>query len=270
MRKKQKTTGLKFQTVRDEKRSRSRKIWLIFALVVLLIASGSLFIYLNSIGFFDEDLAETQVTNMKKEVTVMVSSDDSKGELVYVSWVTLNTKNNSFDITAVSPNAPYAQGTLKTVYKGDEASALQLKSALEKTYQVQFDRYIMLPESAYPKLLNKLGRYETYLPKPIEYRCDKYDLNLLEGNRILPGYQFFDYLYYLEDHDSNIEAQARLMAQYLQQILTPKNAEDAQALFESLCNYWITDVTAADFANYTPFFTACGDKETVNISVRAR
>lgn len=254
MRKRQKTKGLRFQTAVDEKRAKTRKLWLAFAFGVLLVALASVLVFLNSTGRLDPGTNRLEKT-VQKEVTILIASADSNEHLRALGWLTVDTKHNELTVTTVSPLEKYKGATFADLYKEDEASAEQLKEAVSKKCNVDIDKYMLIPESSYPRLLNCLGNYTVNLATEISYDGDDYSLHILPGERTVTGAVFFDYLNYIGGtfQKDEVEAQANLLADYLRQVSTLNNGRQAQSEFEFLCNNMITDIAATDFARYANF-----------------
>jgi len=267
-----KTKSLRFETTRAEKRRKTALTWLAFVATVLLVAAVSLSVYLSKSGYF-EARKELSESNIKKEVTILVASSDSDGELVYLSWLTANTRRQTFRITAVSPKDSYQGQTFTEIYGGEKAndvSCKQLKEAVADKYHVKLDRYIILPESSYPRLLNTLGNYTINLDTEVAYDGDDYSIHILTGERTLTGARFFNYLCYVGENynAAALKNQANLMADFLRQELTEKNAKNAQSLFESLSNYILTDISTAEFAQYKDFLVLCSQQPSPDIAVK--
>ncbi len=269
-----KTKGLRFETTRAEKKKKSLLLWLAFIATVILIALLSIGVYLEKTGYFETN-RNVSGNNMQKEVSILVGSVDSDGELVYLSWMTMNTKKQSFTITPISPKGSYGGQTYTEIYGTStktadiEINCQNLKKAISDQYNVSLDRYIILPESAFPRLLNTLGNYTINLDTEVAYDGDDFSIHILTGERTLTGARFFNYLCYVGENYNNeaLHKQANLMADFLKQELTEKNAKKGQTYFESLSNYITTDITTSDFSRYSDFLLECSTLKNLDITV---
>lgn len=268
-----KTKGLRFETTRAEKKKKSRLLWFAFIAIVILTALLSIGVYLEKSGYFETNRNVSE-SNMQKEVSILVGSVDSDGELVYLSWMTMNTKKQSFTITPISPKGSYGGQTYTEIYGNAakvemEINCQKLKEAISDQYNVSLDRYIFLPESAFPRLLNTLGNYTINLDTEVAYDGDDFSIHILTGERTLTGARFFNYLCYVGENYNNeaLRKQADLMADFLKQELTEKNAKKGQTYFEFLSNYIKTDITPLDFSRYSDFLLECSTLKDLDITV---
>ena len=66
---------------------------------------------------------------------------------------------------------------------------------------------------------------------------------------------------YMEISIDETDAQTAVIADWLNQELTPENFEKSQALFESLVDAVSTNISINDFARYTNFLEKASDRE---------
>lgn len=257
---------LKFRTTVKENKIRHRKVALIFTAIVLLVALLSGIVLFKETGFGRRNETGFDSSTMHHTVNILFGGTDTDGELVFLSRLSVNTRNGTGKITGISPLSRYERQTFNEILGRKEADAIsrdKLVKAVGARYDEKFDRYLIVNEENIGRVLLKLGYYDIELKEEFKYEGARQTLHLLKGKHSLNGNEFYTYLKYMGGGHSveETDAQTAVIADWLNQELTPENFEKSQALFESLVNAVSTDITINDFARYTSFLEEASERE---------
>lgn len=257
---------LKFRTTVKENKIRHRKVALIFTAIVLLVALLSGIVLFKETGFGHRKETGFDSSTMHHTVNILFGGTDTDGELVFLSRLSINTRNGTGKITGISPLSRYERQTFNEILGRKEADAIsrdKLVKAVGERYDEKFDRYLIVNEENIGRVLLKLGYYDIELKEEFKYEGARQTLHLLKGQHSLNGNEFYTYLKYMGGGHSveETDAQTEVIADWLNQELTPGNFEKSQALYESLVNAVSTNITINDFARYTSFLEKASDRE---------
>lgn len=257
---------LKFRTTVKENKIRHRKVALIFTAIVLLVALLSGIVLFKETGFGHRKETGFDSSTMHHTVNILFGGTDTDGELVFLSRLSINTRNGTGKITGISPLSRYERQTFNEILGRKEADAIsrdKLVKAVGERYDEKFDRYLIVNEENIGRVLLKLGYYDIELKEEFKYEGARQTLHLLKGQHSLNGNEFYTYLKYMGGGHSveETDAQTEVIADWLNQELTPENFEKSQALYESLVNAVSTNITINDFARYTSFLEKASDRE---------
>ena len=257
---------LKFRTTVKENKIRHRKVALIFTAIVLLVALLSGIVLFRETGFGHRKETGFDSSTMHHTVNILFGGTDTDGELVFLSRLSINTRNGTGKITGISPLSRYERQTFNEILGRKEADAIsrdKLVKAVGERYDEKFDRYLIVNEENIGRVLLKLGYYDIELKEEFKYEGARQTLHLLKGQHSLNGNEFYTYLKYMGGGHSieETDAQIAVIADWLNQELTPENFEKSQALYESLVNAVSTNITINDFARYTSFLEKASDRE---------
>ncbi|MEE3312458.1 MAG: LCP family protein, partial [Acutalibacteraceae bacterium] len=257
---------LKFRTTVKENKIRHRKVALIFTAIVLLVALLSGIVLFRETGFGHRKETGFDSSTMHHTVNILFGGTDTDGELVFLSRLSINTRNGTGKITGISPLSRYERQTFNEILGRKEADAIsrdKLVKAVGERYDEKFDRYLIVNEENIGRVLLKLGYYDIELKEEFKYEGSRQTLHLLKGQHSLNGNEFYTYLKYMGGGHSveETDAQTEVIADWLNQELTPGNFEKSQALYESLVNAVSTNITINDFARYTSFLEKASDRE---------
>ena len=257
---------LKFRTTVKENKIRHRKVALIFTAIVLLVALLSGIVLFRETGFGHRKETGFDSSTMHHTVNILFGGTDTDGELVFLSRLSINTRNGTGKITGISPLSRYERQTFNEILGRKEADAIsrdKLVKAVGERYDEKFDRYLIVNEENIGRVLLKLGYYDIELKEEFKYEGSRQTLHLLKGQHSLNGNEFYTYLKYMGGGHSveETDAQTAVIADWLNQELTPGNFEKSQALYESLVNAVSTNITINDFARYTSFLEKASDRE---------
>ena len=257
---------LKFRTTVKENKIRSRKIALIFTAIVLAVALLSGIVIFRETGFGRKDDTGFDSSTMQHTVNILFGGTDTDGNLVFLSRLSINTRNGTGKLTGISPKSRYDRQTFNEILGRTDADAIsreKLVKAVSERYEEEYDRYLIVNEENIGRVLLKLGYYDIELKEEFKYEGTRQTLHLLKGQHSLNGNEFYTYLKYMGgDHSiDETDAQTAVIADWLNQELTPENFANSQALYESLVNAVSTNITINDFARYTNFLEEASDRE---------
>lgn len=266
MRKPGEKKGLQFRTASTETKLRNRRITLIFTAIVLLVALLSGIVIWKETGAGKKKDTGFESTNMKHSISILIGGTDNDGDLVFLSRLTLNTRNGTGRLTGISPRSRYERQTFNEILGGEEADSRSreaLVKAVDERYHEHFDRYIFVSEENIGRIMLKLGYYDLNLSKEIQYVSDNQTLHLMPGEHSLNGSEFYNYLKYVAgDHSiDETDAETAVIADWLNQELTPENYAKSQTLYENLVNAVDTDIAINDFVRYMAFLEKASDHE---------
>ena len=249
------TKPLKFRTTVKENKIRHRKVALIFTAIVLLVALLSGIVLFRETGFGRKHETGFDSSTMQSTVNILFGGTDTDGDLVFLSRLTVNTRNGTGKITGISPLSRYERQTFNEILGRKDADAIsrdKLVKAVGERYGETFDRYLIVNEENIGRVLLKLGYYDIELKEEFKYEGTRQTLHLLKGQHSLNGNEFYTYLKYMGGGHSidETDAQTAVIADWLNQELTPENFEKSQALFESLVDAVSTNISINDFALY--------------------
>lgn len=262
MRKQKVKTSLRFQTTRTEQKNRSRKIFMGFMAIILVLAIASAALIIKNINAkkgVEEDPSNISST-LKDEVNIMYAIADGEGELVAVTRLNIDVKQNSMKVKAYSPAMRYDGKTLNDIYDGDDADTIseeELAKSFGKLINCRIDRYIIAQEQDMGKIFLNLGYYSINLENEIIYNSDEYSLHLVAGEHSLTGDEFFGYIRYLTRNgtDEEFANLSKVLADVISQHVTEYNSGRGQTIFEALADYIDTDISVNDYAKYSATLT---------------
>lgn len=251
--------SLKFSTTQDKNTKKRRIIISLFSLLVIIIATVSLVVISREYNIFDKEEptsegeeTPTPTVTLQDYVTVMFSGvSTSKDRVMFISFITLNTKDKTFAVDTISPSLTYSGKSLSDIYadKGEEELAI----AAGKVANYSVDRYVVVTEKRFKAFMNALGSFELDLKEKIDYSDSDFSLNLLSGKQTLTGDKLFKYIRYkgLGSGDSARIAQAEVIGEIVSQKLNESNTSKGEELFGRLVNNSISNITILDFSKYS-------------------
>ncbi len=267
MRKPGEKRPLKFRTTDNENKMRSRRIALIFTAVVLLVALLSGIVIFKETDLGNKNETGFDSSDMQKSVNILFGGTDGDGDLVFLSRVTINSRNGTGKITGISPQSRYERQTFNDILGGEDADSRtreKLVKAVSERYGEDIDKYVILNEENIGRVLLKLGYYDIDLEEELQYSGKSQTLHLLKGSHSLNGSEFYTYLKYVGGSQTIDETDAltKVIADWVNQVLTPSNYAKCQALYENLVNAVSTDIAINDFVRYKPFLEKASDRDT--------
>lgn len=234
-----------------QERKANRRFFIIVVAVLLIVASAS------TITFFKERKHE-EIESDEGGITRMASTDTDKAgilfiattssstnrEILYLICLTLDPSDTSFNVTCVKPMAG-----LDATQPSEILEKVRVKS------NIKLDRYVLITQDAYKKVAQIIGGYEVNLKNNIDYSDDNFSLSLRTGEQTLYGNLFFNYVRFLglTGTEHELEEQGKVIADYIDQILTPSVVDNGEEIYSKLSNVCQTDITIVDFSKYQDF-----------------
>ncbi len=157
---------LKFRTTDKENKMRSRKIALIFTAIVLAVALLSGIVIFRETGFGRKDDTGFDSSTMQHTVNILFGGTDTDGNLVFLSRLSINTRNGTGKLTGISPKSRYDRQTFNEILGRTDADAIsreKLVKAVSERYEEEYDRYLIVNEENIGRVLLKLGYYDIEL-----------------------------------------------------------------------------------------------------------
>ena len=142
----------------------------------------------------------------------------------------------------------------------------QLASALEAATGVKIDKFIRSTDSSFKSLINSFGGFETTVEKAIDVRSDRLTAIIGAGRQTMTGDTLLKYLRYYENEPG---MQAEIIADILEQEITPANFKKADSHYTRVINLVKSDISVVDFASVkTGIDALLYSGEAVKVSVK--
>ena len=276
MRKQRDRSRLRFRTVGQQKSQRNRKAFLIFLAVLLLVAAASGFVVWRELSQREPETPEgiQNTTNMKRKINVLfIGVDEEYDEVVFADVVSANTSSGRFKVTGMCPKGKYKGQTYDEIYEGEDLdpdidTTPLLAKAVGANSGMPIDRYIVLTLDESGRFMEALGYYPVLFENDVNYEDDRFTFKMIAGEHTLSGSEFFNYLRYvgIGATPESIEAQANIIADFLDSAISPTNAAKEQKVFEDLADVVESDINISDYARYQGFLNEVS-QDNLKISV---
>ncbi|MBR6635204.1 MAG: LCP family protein, partial [Clostridia bacterium] len=122
----------------------------------------------------------------------------------------------------------------------------QLASALEANNGLKIDKFIRSTDSSFKSLINSFGGFETTVEEAIDVRSDKLTAIIGAGKQSMTGDTLLKYLRYYENEP---KTQAEIIADIIEQEITPANFKKADSHYTRVINLVKSDISVVDFAS---------------------
>ena len=242
-----------------QERKANKRFLIIVVAVLLIVASAS------AITYFKERSREEALVD-EGDVTRLASSDTEKAgilfigttssstdrEVLFLICLTLDPSDTSFNVTCVKPPVGV-----------DATKPSEILEKVRVKNNIKLDRYVLITQDGYKKFAQIVGGYEVNLKNTIDYSDDDFSLSLRTGEQTLYGNLFFNYVRFLglNGTEHELEEQGKVIADYIDQILTPSTVENGEEVFSKLSNVCQTDITIVDFSKYQDFMNDAVSKK---------
>lgn len=142
----------------------------------------------------------------------------------------------------------------------------QLASALEANNGVKIDKFIRSTDSSFKSLINSFGGFETTVEEAIDVRSDKLTAIIGAGRQTMTGDTLLKYLRYYENEP---KTQAEIIADIIEQEITPANFKKADSHYTRVINLVKSDISVVDFASVkTGIDALLYSGEAIKVSVK--
>lgn len=251
---------LRFDTQKNVRSMRIKRFAAAFSCFFVLLAGVSFLLLLN---YYDFNLSaigspkeETTVeqTTVKPEPQVsgnynylLLCTADASNEVRFAVMLNADMESLTLSISPISSDRilTYSGCTGTLAQQLDFGGEKQLTGALEAVDGIKIDKYIRSTDSNFKSLINSFGGFETTVEEAIDVRSDKLTAIIGAGKQTMTGDTLLKYIRYYENEP---EMQARIIAELVEQEITPANFKKADSYYTKIINLVSSDISVVDFA----------------------
>jgi anionic cell wall polymer biosynthesis LytR-Cps2A-Psr (LCP) family protein len=235
-----------------------------FIVILLLLGTVSFFV-LKRDGLFERldvsristvtteaDSGEAAWTYTGKATFLLALAGENNGEIRAAVMATLDVGERTLSVTALDTAKETAIDAEPTSLQNalTQGSGKRFASAAAALSGTQPDRYIIVRDTAFVKIVNLFGGITTDVPERIRYRADDFSLTIAPGQQLLQGDMLLRYLRYLHlQGEAGLEKQSELCLLFIEKVFSAQDPAKAEERFDELINIVETNVTARDFHN---------------------
>lgn len=256
-------TSLKFRTGHEKKGKSTKRLVVLFAVVMILVASVSLAVTLAenefNLGNIGQTIGETttdEITTQQESVVgktnfLLVCTDDDSTVVRYAALLCADMNVHQLrlfmlelDRTCTANNF---SGTLVQHYQ--HAGMPQLVRAVEQYTQVGIARYIMATDSSFKKAVKLFGGLQFDVPVTTVCELNGVTFTIDKGLQTLTPDMMMRYMIHLSQGGAADEkVLAQLLCAMIDSALSEESLENSEQLFRNLSNYVNTNISVVDFA----------------------
>jgi len=124
-----------------------------------------------------------------------------------------------------------------------------VRTALEQSFSIPCDRYLMLPRSAFPQLLEAFGPTRLHLDRDVTLTVNSVVLTLKQGMQLLDGQRMWQLLLSCTPASPVLQCELlpKLLALCIHQHLSLLSEENSSRLFTAVVNAGSSDLVYSDF-----------------------
>ena len=124
-----------------------------------------------------------------------------------------------------------------------------VRTALEQSFSIPCDRYLMLPRSAFPQLLEAFGPTRLHLDRDVTLTVNSVVLTLKQGMQLLDGQRMWQLLLSRTPASPVLQCELlpKLLALCIHQHLSLLSEENSSHLFTAVVNAGSSDLVYSDF-----------------------
>lgn len=124
-----------------------------------------------------------------------------------------------------------------------------VRTALEQSFSIPCDRYLMLPRSAFPQLLEAFGPTRLHLDRDVTLTVNSVVLTLKQGMQLLDGQRMWQLLLSRTPASPVLQCELlpELLALCIHQHLSLLSEENSSRLFTAVVNAGSSDFVYSDF-----------------------
>lgn len=189
-------------------------------------------------------------TLVDKSNILVIGESDGGTYLRYYMLLQVNMEAGTLGISSLPTTVSIGGSTLSAVY--DKSGGTAAKDALAAYLGIRIDRYMVLKDSGFKKIITKLGGPSYSFADKIKFSTsgeDAYAVRIKPGEQTLNGDQMLKLFRYSGEHLKDFKLQNELIAAGINGILTEKNFGKSEALFNYMINYADTDIVIGDYTN---------------------
>lgn len=279
--KKSNKSKLRFDTEKNARSSRSRRFAVAFSCFFILLATVSVLLLLRHYNFdlsqmvkpSDEQTTEEKSTESPEpEVEgvrnyLLLCTADIDNSIRFISIVTADLNDKTLSIKAIDPTTSVSvSGCTGTFSTQLDYGTSQLVLAVESYSGVKIDKYVRSTDSKFKSIINYLGGVEVNVEKQIDIRTPELTAVIAKGNQTMTGDTM---LKYIRSFESQPHKQAEIIADMIEQKLTPANLANADSHYTKIINLTESDISVVNFADMQQGFKALlYDKSGVTVTVK--
>lgn len=265
---------LKFETEENKKGKRSRLITISFVVFILLLGTVSTIYFLKT---YDYNLSnvfgkeqDTTGAGEEEEPTIptkldggatflLAASSTNKDQLYFAALAKVDLKKMQVKLTCLPVNAVVDTGSGSETLESSFVSggAQKLAQTTSKYSGIKIDRYVVVGEKNFKKVISYVGNYTLVLDEKLTYNGGDYSLNFVKGKQTLTGDKLLHYIRYQEKQGgSYLNNQSRILCDVIDQLTNISNFEQGEELFNKLINIVDSDISIIDYTKYQPYIKA--------------
>ena len=272
---------LRFDTRKNVRSMRVKRFAAAFSCFFVLLGGISFLLLLR---YYDFDLSaignpaeETTVeeTTVKPEPQVsgsyrylLLCTADGSNEVRFAAVLNADMEALELSVTPLDASRKISYGgcTGSISAQLDFGGEKQLTSALEAADGIKIDKYIRSTDSSFKSLINSFGGFETTVEEAIDVRSDRLTAIIGAGRQSMTGDTLLKYLRYYENEP---KMQAEIIADIIEQEITPANFKKADSHYTRVINLVKSDISVVDFASVkTGIDALLYSGEAVKVSVK--
>lgn len=183
-----------------------------------------------------------------KSTFLIIGSSDKTKAARFFSLIQVDLETSEISIAALPTSLAMGASTIKDTFASDGAAVVCEQLVAE--YGVYPDKYIVLTDSGYKKVVQKLGKTSFTFASDIKYSSDgedSFSVRIKAGEQELDGASMMALMRYCNEHAKDYRLQNEVMAAAVNQTINQDNVKKGDKLFTSVINYIETDITVSDF-----------------------
>lgn len=179
---------------------------------------------------------------------LLLCTADSGNEIRFAAVLNADMEKLELSVTPLDASQKISYGgcTGNLSAQLDFGGEKQLASALEAANGIKIDKFIRSTDSSFKSLINSFGGFETTVEEAIDVRSDKLTAIIGAGRQSMTGDTLLKYLRYYENEP---KTQAEIIADIIEQEITPANFKKADSHYTKVINLVKSDISVVDFAS---------------------
>ena len=241
--------------------------YIIMSAVILILVTGIIFVCKYFYSDSDEiknTTTQVQIVNSENtEISENVLAGDSTilvvcnsetiGKAMFMALFDFQILSERIVITPLDMNVSDGARTFDQSYSYGGIN--ELLPAVESVRNCKIDRYVIIDKNGIGELTNILGKINLYIDEEYTYFASDKNYSVDKGYNNLESAMLYGYLKSICEQPDGYESIGELLCTIVNFYISDIEADDAQELFERLCNCINTDITIADY------FTCSSDIE---------
>ena len=241
--------------------------YIIMSVVILILVAGIIFVC----KYFYSDSDDT--VNHQKQVTVdrseeteisdnvlagdstilVVCNSETIGKAMFMALFDFQILSERIVITPLDMNISDGERTFDQSYAYGGIN--ELLPAVENVRNCKIDRYVVIDKNGIAELTSILGKISLYIDEEYTYFASDKNYSVDKGYNNLESAMLYGYLKTICEQPDGYEEIGDLLCTIVNFYVSDIEADNAQSLFEKLCNCINTDITISDY------FTCSSDIE---------